>query len=315
MADPETCFVIGAWPKRGKDNPRNARFYQQIEKMGVSVIDLKTKPWMVFRCSHFHVHWPEKAFFGYLPIKSSLFIVMTLACKIAGVAIIFTVHNDYREEIKYRWQKDLFIFWLSQVDFFHHTNSRTEGLFSESLANAKHFKIPLGLYKRSPKETGEQDTCERILIFGRLTRKKDIIGMLSEICQVSTSIAISVVGQPEDIAYANELTTHIKTLPNDIVLNLGFVQEEEVDGLLLNHDAIALNYFRGNHSGVATLAASYNLPIVVNFDRWQPPDMDFYGVLPTNISMLPRLRRYKPKSFLIEDAAIRFLEVIKNEQY
>ena len=291
--------TVGAWPRFGTTNIRNTLMYNSIEKFDrVKIYDLKKQPFLGFFCDIIHLHWPEKAFEGKASfLKVSLFLVYCFLLKVSGTKIVQTVHNDWNNHVPNQYTY-LYKLYQNHVNiYFVPTQSSMKCIHP----NAKFKLLPLGLY---PKITESTDKKYHLIV-GRLTRKKGILELMSmELPETDTLV---VAGSAEDMEYEHQICDAAEKY--GVKTHLGHLTEDEIHKLVAGCKSVIVNYKVGLNSGILTLAATYNKPVVTNLTHLKRDMERLYG---QNFSeQLSCLKQYQNTGLDIHSVAQRLNKIFE----
>lgn len=304
-------LIVGAWPRRGGSNPRSTVFYDELERLiHQPVYDIKREPWRILCVEIFHFHWPENAYSSVY--KALLFTICITIRYWLGKKNIWTVHNIPTLKIKNEFCTYLFRKLCLRIQLFILPTPESKIALSSlgiSIKDVKFKVIPLGLYEepimRIAPDTGVN------LIFGRLTKKKGIIETVDTICSGFPLERVHVAGEPEN----NEIDEKLRILrdryPN-LTIELGFLDSARVEALLMECRSIVLDYPDDNiNSGVATLAATYSVPVFARSKLMIRHLRFLYGVEARSMDVFPQTRRYVPRGYTIKSSAHRFKKILE----
>ncbi len=301
-------YVIGAWPRYGVTNPRNTIMYDFLVEEGNEVLDLKSGLKNFFLSDVLHFHWPEKAFSSSIPLAGAGFSMFIGLLKVFRKKVIWTVHNDYREEKLSRLGQFFFLKFVSLVDLFL-LPSQSSYSVVQSAKRGKNFKwalLPLGIYpKKSEEKSGDYN-----LIVGRLTKKKDVVRTVRDFCMKFPSHKFLIAGEPESDNYKRELLEAIQGVEN-ITFEFRFLSEDKIHELVASSRAVVIDYAEGKNSGVATLAATYNKPIYMRSTIMNRDLARMYGIECTPISQFPEVRMYDSSNRSIKSIGERYVKILR----
>lgn len=304
---------IGAWPRYGDTNPRNTILYDAVERYtGRTILDLKNNPRLVLKCKVVHFHWPEKAFQQNIwPTRALIFLVFIHFWVFTRRKIIWTVHNDYREEIDSIFLRKLFFLFTNKVDLFllpSPGSFRVTRSFPRKLTSSWKL-LPLGIYPRMHGVNGGRGSYH--LIIGRLTRKKGIYETISRLCTKFPNEEFLVVGKPESEGYGERLQDICSTLDN-VNYMPSFVSDFEMHSFVCQCRSVIIDYAEGINSGVATLAISYGRPMFISASKMREDIKKIYGVESKDLKEFPNLASGSYSDLSIDRVAKRFVEVVGN---
>ena len=167
--------------------------------------------------------------------------------------------------------------------------------------NAKFKLLPLGLY---PKITESTDKKYHLIV-GRLTRKKGILELMSmELPETDTLV---VAGSAEDMEYEHQICDAAEKY--GVKTHLGHLTEDEIHKLVAGCKSVIVNYKVGLNSGILTLAATYNKPVVTNLTHLKRDMERLYG---QNFSeQLSCLKQYQNTGLDIHSVAQRLNKIFE----
>ena len=291
--------TLGAWPRFGTTNIRNTLMYDSLEKLGnVKIFDLKSEPLLGLFCDAVHLHWPEKAFEGKsAPLKLSVFLVYCFVLRIGGTKIMQTVHNDWESHVSHKYR------------FFYKLYQRMVNLYlipsKASLRsvpkNSKYKFLPLGLYPKITTTTKKNYH----LIIGRLTRKKGILEQLA--IMLPKNDFLVVAGSAEDAAYEQQIYKASEIY--GVETHIRLLNEDDMHQLVSECKSVIVNYKDGLNSGILTLAATYNKPVVTNMTHIKRDMRRVYGQIFSDDVF--NLNEYENTGLDIQCVAGRLNKIIK----
>lgn len=281
IAKQKKKYSIGAWPRIGETNPRNTLLYDHLQKDNKwYVFNLKKHPFEILLSDFIHIHWPEKAFQGVASFpKLILLLVMLVFKKLNNSKLVYTVHNDFRTDIKNKFFSSIFTIFLRNTDLFVLPSPASLNVIHKFKSGSSKWKlIPLGLYpnEKSMIFDPQKEKKTNILILGRLTEKKGILDSIKKILK-ATDLTIHVCGSPENSDLRNSLEDLYQNYPNRLSLELNFVEDERMKEVLTETDALLIDYSEGLNSGIITLALSINTPILCSNDKLVRDTLRLYG--------------------------------------
>ncbi|MDC0454354.1 hypothetical protein OAL98_03960, partial [Gammaproteobacteria bacterium] len=250
-------ILVGAWPRFGETNVRNTHFYNEVNKRrGISVIDVKAHPEKALFCDFIHLHWPEKVLEKNI-LKNFAFLMWFFVCKCMNVKFIHTLHNEVKLE-KNSFKSNLFLLYFRNVDMFF---CPSQNSFKSRPEKSRFKLLPLGLYNSYP-DIKRLDKGYNLII-GRLTRKKNITRMLEINAENLKKCPLIIAGKAEDEIYETEITNALNVLGLTRNTNCMFetISEKRMHYLVAEANCVMVDYETITNSGIATLAASYNVPV------------------------------------------------------
>jgi len=269
-----------------------AHFYQktlkeQLAKLKVEVFPgLRTsflpvvRSLIKYRPAVVHFHWLNPYLLGRnLPVsfvKSLLFIFELACCRVAGVRIVWTIHNLYNHE-RYQYRLELFFNRLAvrfaDALIVHGAAHKKEVRELYGLKDdAGIFVIGQGNYVSSYKNLvsgaeararlGIGTAGKVFLFFGNIRRYKGVFELVKSFKEVADSEArLLIAGQPYDEEIKKDLEAAVK---GDVRIKvfLNFVPEDEVQIYMNAADAVVLPYLEITTSAVLLLALSFGKPVI-----------------------------------------------------
>lgn len=310
-------MIIGAWPRIGETNPRNTYLYNEIENLGVIVIDLKQRPWEFYKCDFIHLHWPEKAFqenkFVIRCVKVSALIFLILCKFVAKYKIIQTIHNDYKYEIRSKLLRRIYeLAYLQQVDMFAIPSQPSLRTLPEwILEKSKWFFLPLGNYPKEP-IVKESRKLKHHLIIGRLTRKKGITETINMLRSYSNERFL-ICGSPEDDEYRIEIEKCSENTVN-IKTEFKFLTDEEFRVKITEATSVIIDYPEGNvNSGVVTMALTCDTPVFITSEEMLKSNRKIYGNIINDFADFPVVQGKSGRNISMKMVAERMIRKISHE--
>ena len=299
-------ILVGAWPRFGETNVRNTDFYDEVNKStGINVIDVKAHPEKALFCDFIHLHWPEKVL-EKNTFKNLAFLIWFSFCKFINVKFIQTLHNETKLESR-SLKSSLFLLYFRNVDMFFCPSQNSFKCIPEK----SRFKLlPLGLYNNYP-DIKRLDKGYNLII-GRLTRKKNIIKMLKTNIENLKINPLIIAGKAEDNEYELEIINALDDLGliKNTICMFETISEKKMHNLLAEAKCVMVDYETITNSGIATLAATYNVPVYCK-DRSLAKSMKRIYNLSFTTDMRD-IKEYVSRDLSFSALAIRYERILRN---
>ena len=219
-----------------------------------------------------HVHWPEGLLRGTSPARVLLqrlrFLALAARLTINNTPVIWSVHDDSPLE-KGPLGEGLFLaLWdkLTTRRIYMYNSARPRP------HSARDVMIPHGCY--SPLFPDSRDARRekivpgRVVLFGHIRPYKGIEEFLSTMAEMTTSnrlesdVSLLIAGRDTFRWYTKRLRQLASSLPN-VTIRAEYLDDDDVEELLLTAEAVVLPYQKIYNSGVALLALTLKRPIIV----------------------------------------------------
>jgi glycosyltransferase involved in cell wall biosynthesis len=264
-------------PKKNNTNKFNELFSRAIENQGLEVEHLsKKKIFKIKRNDIVHFHWISSYYQNknriIMIIKALVFFAFLFLLKIKGVRIVWTVHNLYPHQ--YKWKITEKHIRKTMINRF--CNVVIAAAYSIKQEIEKEFEvkpdkikiIPHGHYlgsypihHRNLREFYQLDDSRIIFLFvGTIKKYKGIIELLSSFDQIRNDQACLLVAGKTDSETKPLLTPFLDR--HNIIFDMRFIPDNELADLILCSDFVVLPYTNVTTSGSAILAASLKRKII-----------------------------------------------------
>ncbi|TVY01252.1 glycosyltransferase family 4 protein [Cohnella terricola] len=277
---------VWMWPKSSDFNAYNDLLSESLGDEGVEVRDLKHGKLMLGvgrarRGDIVHVHWMHHAYQGRNPaafiVKSFIFTLTLIYLKLAGVRLVWTVHNLYPHATKYR-RAERFMRTLI-CRFCHRLIVASESIKRKVMAE---FDVParklivvkhghyVGVYKPKGldcrRRYGIGEDADVYLFLGAIKAYKGVQNLVAAFNAIKTDRTFLIIAGKAD----QEMETYLRSIEDgaNIVVDLRFIPDGEIADLMNAADALVMPYEEITTSGSAILGLSFRKPIVM-------PDNDF----------------------------------------
>lgn len=225
-----------------------------------------------------HLHWLELQIASpsrYRAAKKFLRLILALAlARLAGIAVVYTVHNIEQHEGQRarlnRWANR----WIFRTaDAVHVHDACVADEVAARFGRARGiYVVPHGNYVGAyPAHSSREEARQWLglgasdvgfLFLGQIRPYKGIEELIAAFRRlVDVDCALIVAGHPQDQDYADEIAQMAKS-DERIHLRLGYVPDQDVHRYMLACDVCVLPYRQVTTSGAALLAFSFGLPIV-----------------------------------------------------
>lgn len=268
--------TIIAYPafKNRRTNPYQALLYEGLQERDWRVLDLDAGVKRLVRPDILHLHWPEGFAFHRELLKSCFRSMLLLALvrlyRMLGARVVWTAHN-LRSHEAFHPKLEAW-FWkrlLNLMDGWIALNRATVEIAVNRgpLAKLPHAVIPHGLYPQPQDISAPSQPAEggqpRLLFFGKLRPYKEIPLLVDAFSRLPEGLArLTIAGQSHDTGLTKLLLQKSRTVPG-LEVRIGFLEEEELTGLLRNTTAVVIPYAGSLNSGVLFQALSYGKPVLV----------------------------------------------------
>jgi len=226
-----------------------------------------------------HLHWTEpytrsSNWIGLIVRWIKLLVDLSLV-RIAGVRIVWTLHNLLPHECKYPRLEKFFRRMLarnvSQV-LVHGERSRTDAVAIFGCRPERVAVAPHGHYRsayaavtpesRSARRSGLPESHREILFFGMLRRYKGLERLL-RVWRILAppNASLRIVGPCPEHDYELELRGLADMTPG-VVLEAGFVEDADVSSVFAGTDLVVLPFEQVQTSGSVILAMSFAKPVI-----------------------------------------------------
>jgi len=269
---------IGVFPGLDKENPV---LRLMMSRLPEPRYEIRSFRWSrAFRDSFdiVHVHWPDGLVANRQAGKSLVKVVLFLAFlrrqKARGAKVVFTVHNTSSHEGAHpRLERMMWEGFVPMVDLFIHLNSSSGPQdWPEAAAGARHAMIRHPDYaalvggresRRAARlRLGLPREGRVFLFFGQLRSYKGIELLLRAFSETTApDDRLLILGRPVDDAIAGVLEA-AREKDGRILLELGFIAQEELNTALAAATLVVLPYRRLFNSGAALMALSAARPVL-----------------------------------------------------
>ncbi|TJY43453.1 glycosyltransferase family 4 protein [Cohnella pontilimi] len=277
---------VWMWPKTSQLNRYSNLLSDSLCAAGLDIRDLKhgklmlhigpTKPGDIV-----HVHWVHHAYQHRNPllfiVKSFIFVLTMVWLKLKKVQLIWTIHNLYPHEVKFRKMERFMRTLICR--FCGKLIVASESIKKKVMAE---FNVPankiyvvkhghyLGVYKpqgvdfRSRYHIHEADGV--YLFLGAIKAYKGVEDLIESFQAIKTPNRYLIIAGKAD----REMEAYLKRLDNteNIIPDLRFIPDEEVADLIRAADVMVMPYKEITTSGTAILGLSFQKLIVM-------PENDF----------------------------------------
>ncbi|MCO5215738.1 MAG: glycosyltransferase family 4 protein [Thermomicrobiales bacterium] len=264
-------------------NPYLDLLYQEVESLGAEVdgYSLRNRGMLGKRYDVIHIHWPDDLFNRHSLIQASLLAIASVLAitllKLRGAKLIWTAHDVQEFEVRQPWLRRPMWFWfLRQVDgVITLTEAGHTAIYAKypRLKKVKSWIIPHGLYSTSYENTIDSSEARThlnlapenkvILFFGNVRPYKNVPELIYAFRKIEDcSYRLIIAGRPIDQQIKEEISA-LAADDNRIMLQLDFIQPNDVQVYLNASDILVLPFREILNSGSTHLAISFNKPVLV----------------------------------------------------
>ncbi len=272
---------VWMWPKYSELNLYNNLLTDSLSGAGVEVMDLthgklalrvaRAKPGDVV-----HVHWMHHAYQNRNPLlfvaKSALLLTTLLVLKAKRVRLVWTLHNLYPHEVKYRRMeramRTLICRFCSRLIVASEAAKRQAmaefGVPASKLTVVKHGHYadaykPNGMDFRRLYGLGED--AEVYLFLGAIKAYKGVEELIEAYRAVKTENSCLIIAGKAD----REMEAYLRNVKDtaNLVLDMRFIPNEEVADLIGAADVMVMPYKEITTSGSAILGLSFRKLVVM----------------------------------------------------
>jgi beta-1,4-mannosyltransferase len=263
-------------PKYNPTNQYNELFSTSLENQNVQVFSLNKKSLFKPKKNDvIHIHWPSYFYSHqniiFFFIKSFIFLFFLNFYKINGVKLVWTVHNIYPHNMKYKiLEKIMRQYILNRMDLvFVCAYSIKVNILSEfKISSNKVVVLYHGHYVGAYPENGIDFRKFYgipaknfvFLYFGSINEYKGIPKLIESFNKINDSATLLIVGKPTTKELENQIKKD-KTNKN-IIFDMRFIPDDEVADLFNVANFIVLPYKEITTSGTAILSLSFKKPII-----------------------------------------------------
>ncbi|WP_424767440.1 glycosyltransferase family 4 protein [Paenibacillus sp. sgz302251] len=279
---------VWMWPKSSELNYYNDLLSNALSGAGMDIMDLKhgrvmlqiggAKPGDIV-----HIHWIHHAYQNdnllFFIVKSFIFILTMLYLKVRNIQLIWTIHNLYPHNAKYRlmerFMRSLICRFCSKLIVASESIKRKVmkefGVPAGKLSVVKHGHY-LGVYKPQGinfrKHYGISADADIYLFLGAIKAYKGVEDLVEAFNAMKKKQSYLIIAGKADKKMEAYLK-HVEDTEN-IILDLRFIPNEEVADLISAVDVMVMPYKEITTSGSAILGLSFKKLIVM-------PDNEFIG--------------------------------------
>ncbi|WP_430494466.1 glycosyltransferase [Rossellomorea marisflavi] len=267
---------VWMWPKENSTNKYNELLSTSLEEEGIDVKEFnKSKAFKMKKNDIFHFHWIYPLYQAnnrlIFIMKSIALVIYLYINKVRGVKLVWTLHNLYPHKYKFIKLEKLVrkIILLIVDEIFVASTSIKDKVIKEFSLNANKVSVvkhghyldayPTNELKRDKYNISKEDYV--FLFLGAIQEYKGTLKLLEEYVKTNiySNSKLLIVGKPDQI-----MKEKLKKFQNDknIILDLRFVPEEEINGIIGISNIVVLPYKQITTSGSAILALSNKKPFI-----------------------------------------------------
>lgn len=312
---------VWMWPKSSELNFYNDLLSDSLNGAGMDIVDLKhgklllgvgrTKPGDIV-----HIHWMHHAYQNrnvlLFIVKSFLFIMTMIFLKLRGVQLVWTIHNLYPHQVKYRRLERMMRTLICK--FCSKLIVASESIKRKVIAE---FKVPasklfvvkhghyLGVYKPNGIDFRKQysigEDANVYLFLGAIKAYKGVEDLIEAFNAIKTKNDFLIIAGKADKGMERYLKGVEDT--QNIIMELRFIPNEEVADLISAVDVMVMPYKEITTSGSAILGLSFKKLIIM-------PDNDFID----EYFMEDMVVRYDPNHYNDLENAMKAALNVKRQQ-
>lgn len=278
-----------AWPGLGEKsvNPYTWLIYESMRRDGVEIIEFSPHDLRVPECDVFHIHWPERIFWGRPskthPMVSKILcnrvISAALRVKSRGGILAWTAHNiephggldPQRRAVWDRYFERL----RAQADLVISMSDQANALLLAAypdLASRASVTIPhphyRGIYPPAVAQAAARQLLEIpvdafvLCSLGGMRRNKGIFEMIEAFLPCARDDEYLIVaGRCNDNEYLESLTALAGRNPRIRLIN-SFLSDHEISRFMSAADACLMNFISILNSGSVMLGLSFDKPVI-----------------------------------------------------
>ncbi len=272
---------VWMWPKYSNLNLYNNLLTDSLCGAGVEVMDL-THGRLALRVARarpgdvVHVHWMHHAYQNRNPLlfvaKSALLLTTLLVLKAKRVRLIWTLHNLYPHEVKYRRMERTMRTLICRFCFGLIVASETakrQAMAEFAVPASKLTVVKHGHYADVYKPNGADvrrlygigKDAEVYLFLGAIKAYKGVEELIEAYHAVQTESSCLIIAGKAD----REMEAYLRNVKDtrNLVLDMRFIPNEEVADLIGAADVMVMPYKEITTSGSAILGLSFRKLVVM----------------------------------------------------
>lgn len=312
---------VWMWPKSSELNFYNDLLTNSLSGAGIEVKDLKHGKLLLqvggARAGDVvHIHWMHHAYQNsnllVFIVKSILFIMTMLYLKVRRVQLVWTIHNLYPHQVKYkrleRFMRTAICKFCSKLLVASESIKRKViaefGVPASKLFVVKHGHY-LGVYKSKGvdcrKAYGIDADADIYLFLGAIKAYKGVEDLIEAFNAMKTRQSYLIIAGKAD----KQMEAYLKRVEDkeNIILDLRFIPNEDVADLINAVDVMVMPYKEITTSGSAILGLSFRKLIVM-------PDNEFIDEYFKEDMVV----RYNPNDYNGLENAMKSALNVKREQ-
>jgi beta-1,4-mannosyltransferase len=277
---------VWMWPKSSELNFYNDLLTDSLSGAGMDIVDLKHGKLMlqigqVKSGDIVHIHWMHHAYQNrklvLFIVKSFIFVLTMLYLRIRNVQLIWTIHNLYPHQMKYRrlerFMRSLICRLCSKLIVASESIKQKVMLEFDVPENKLHVVKHghyLGVYKSKGidyrRAYNISEDADIYLFLGAIKAYKGVESLIEAFNAVKTNQAYLIIAGKAD----REMEAYLAGVEDTdhIIMDLRFIPNEEVADLISAVDVMVMPYKEITTSGSAILGLSFKKLIVM-------PDNEF----------------------------------------
>lgn len=237
-----------------------------LEANRVSIYWFSWRTALFRRWDVFHMHWPENLVASrykvLIPFKVFLMHLLILRLKIEKIPVVYTVHNEEPHEALSGFARKSVNLALSRVNaVILMTPVRLNPAINNSVPV---YRIPHGTFRTIfPAVVERKNQRKRVLAAGLIRPYKRVPELVTAFRSLNKpGYQLRVVGRPSSTDVRDELV-ELASKDSRVSLRLEFVADQALFEELSDADLLVLNYSGFANSGMAILALSLGVPVLV----------------------------------------------------
>jgi beta-1,4-mannosyltransferase len=264
-------------PRTG--NPYCSLLYENLQDLGIEVVEFTFWRALFGRYTVWHLHWPERHLgSGILKAIAGIDLILAfiLLAKLRGIRVIWTAHNLVSHGRRhprlegYYWF--LFTRLIDGVIFLSSDGLCAAQKQFPSLKNVPSFVVPHGHYRSAipcdiSRETARTALalpaeCRVFLFFGRISGYKNVPHLIRSFRQSHhQEWRLCIVGNLSSDVALKDLTEAVNGDPR-ILLRVGWVSTQDIQTHFRSADLVVLPFREISNSGSALLTLSMDVPLL-----------------------------------------------------
>lgn len=282
MSEPSPSLSVSMWPawRKGVDNPFSLLLALGLTKLGHDVQEMSAVGLLRRRWDVVHVHWPEHATGGSLPLATLRALCVLMALRWStwrGAKLVWTAHNDQPHVVAHlrltRWYLRQFDAMVDGVTYLDEVSVSSVTSCRPRLRPHASCLTPIGSYSDAlPNPPRQREaraelgitTDSVIAWFGQIRAGKGIAELVRSITDCGKpSVTLVVAGRPVDRGLAEQVSAAASGSDN-VILLLRHVSARTLVTIVAATDLVVLPFDSVLNSSSVTTAVSLGRPVLTN---------------------------------------------------